>query len=101
MRSKRRTIGHLCATITNIDCRIAILEMIAVYKMIIAEDAQSGCIDKVIAIHLVEVSMTKRELCRAITDRIITDGNTRCLYRDQFVFAITIFKQIIFNNTVA
>src|SRR6266487_3473494 len=101
MHGERIAIGHFAIPVANVDGRITILEMVAEDYMVIAEYADAGGIDKIIAIHYAMVTVPQRKLGGAISNGIIPDGNCRGFYRDHFILALALFKQIIFNNTIA
>lgn len=69
--------------------------------MIIAENAQARCIAEIISIYLATVAVPERELGGTITDGIVADSYSRSFDRDHFILAITFFKYVMFENTVA
>src|SRR5262245_9682835 len=98
MRSERRAIGHLGAAIADLYTYRAIFKMITVNEMIVAKDAQAGRIGKIISKYLVEIAMTQSKLSGTIANGIEPKYYARCFYRNEFVLAIAVFKQIILYN---
>src|SRR2546422_226411 len=75
--------------------------MIAVDLLVVAENADAGCIDKIIAIHDVTVAMAQGKLRTAVADGIVANRYSGSFYRNQFILAGTLFKHIVFYDAVA
>ena len=101
MRGQLIPIRHLTPAISDVDRHTAILEIIAVNDMIIAEDPEARRVDKIISIDCTTVAMAQRELRRAVADSIISKCNLRRLDGDQLVLAMTVLEQVVLYDAVA